>query len=275
MERRFYVEKTELEEIKSELKHRGFTLDDISDRIGCSFRNCLYRETSLEPESFRKLKSMYGDAISHEVKYLIDGGGFQEPLKAAKSAELAELVGYLLGDGCISAYTDKDKQNACYYVGLTLHKDEEGQQERGRKLFKETLGESLSIEEPEGQNIVHLKLYGKRFVDFFDSVGLESGDKVENQISVPGWIYNSRSFVKSCLRGLIDTDGSIYRRSEDGYIVVNFKNRSENLLDDFMRMCDEIGIKASKSGRYDRQVASQDEVEKLIDLIEPIKSQCT
>lgn len=267
------MQKAALEEIKLELKKRGFTLDDISDEIGCSFRNCLYLNTSLKPENFQKLESLYEDKIPYEKKYLIDGGGFQEPLEATRSTELAELIGYLLGDGCISSYTDKEKQKACYYVGLTFHTEENKQHNRAQKLFRETLGEKLNEERPEGENIVHLKAYGKKFVEFFELIGLESGDKVENQVSAPDWIYDDKEFIKACLRGLVDTDGSIYTRSEDGYTVVNFKNRSKNLLNDFTEMCLEINIKASKAGEYDRQIASQKEVQNFLEKVSPIKAQ--
>lgn len=78
--------------------------------------------------------------------------------------------------------------------------------------------------------------------------------------------------MEACLRGLVDTDGSVYRRSEDGYNIVYFKNRSLPLLEDFRELCDSIGVTTSGAGEYAVQVASQEEVERFLSKIDPIKS---
>ena len=272
MKKRVCVEKEVLEKVRTELKSDGYTLDDISDEIGCSFRNCLYNGTSLDLDSFSKLESTYGDSIGHEVKFFIDGSGFQEPIESTKNGDLAELVGYLLGDGCISAYTDEAKNFSNYYVAITLHEDEIEQIETAQKLFEDCLDENLNLENPDSQNVIYLRAYGKKFIEFFESIGLEEGNKVVNQVSVPNWILKNKEYSKRCLRGLIDTDGSVYKRKGSGNTVINFKNRSKSLLNDFVEMCEEIEVKASKCGEYDKQIASQKEVEKFVRLVNPIKA---
>jgi len=39
-------------------------------------------------------------------------------------------------------------------------------------------------------------------------MGLCIGSKVRNQVDIPLWIKESDTYIKSCLRGLFDTDGS-------------------------------------------------------------------
>jgi intein/homing endonuclease len=275
MEKRFKILEQQLKEIQSELKSRGLTLDEVSDEIGCSFRNCLYKGTSLSSESFKSLKSLYGSSIQHEIKFLIDGSGHHEKIRLERCRELAELVGVMLGDGCISRYKKQTESRfiSNYYVSVTLHQKEDKIREKCVNLLQEVVGKTPAIEEPENQNIVHLKLYGKKFVEIFESIGLEAGDKVENQVSVPNWIKQEKKFERACLRGLIDTDGSVYQRGEDGYVVVKFKNRSQPLLKDFEKMCRDLEIRTSKAGEYDRQIASQTEVKKFIQKVNPIKAE--
>lgn len=272
MEKRFYVQNEVRKQIKNELLSQDLTLDDISRKLNSNFRNFIYKGTSLDKESFQKLDQLYNPEIEYEIKYFLDGAGFQRQLEVSRDEKLAELVGYMLGDGCISAYRDESKNFSNYFVSLTFHEDEVEQRKKVIELFKICLDYEPSVENPSSQKIIHLKAYGKRFVELFESIGLERGNKVENQISVPKWIYEKEKFMVACLRGLIDTDGSIYERSEDGYTVVNFKNRSKSLLNDFTKLNTKIGIKSSLAGEYDRQIASQDEVTKFEDKVKPIKS---
>lgn len=273
MEERFVISEPELRAIQGELKERGLTLDDISSRIDTSFRNCLYKGTSLDRDSLDRLRELYGKPIDFQREYFINGSGFQDEVSYQLNEDMAELVGYLLGDGSISQYSDKTNSRhiANYYIAITLHEEEDRIQKRVESLIKSILNTEPNIENIRGQKIVQLKLYGKKFVELFESIGLEAGDKVENQVSVPNWIKDKNSLEKRCLKGLIDTDGSIYRRSQDEYIVVNFKNRSKPLLKDFETMCRDINIKTSKAGEYDRQIASQEEVKKFFRKINPLK----
>lgn len=48
---------------------------------------------------------------------------------------------------------------------------------------------------------------------FLVSIGLCVGDKIRNQIDVPGWIFEDQEYIKGCIRGLIDTDGNIARKN--------------------------------------------------------------
>lgn len=46
-------------------------------------------------------------------------------------------------------------------------------------------------------------------------------------------------FIRACLRGLIQTDGSIY--SDRGYKMVNFTNNIKMLADDVKDMIEKLG----------------------------------
>ena len=48
------------------------------------------------------------------------------------------------------------------------------------------------------------------------------GSKIAQDVKVPTWIKERRDYVIPCLRGLIETDGSIY--VDRGYPMVMFAN---------------------------------------------------
>lgn len=53
-----------------------------------------------------------------------------------------------------------------------------------------------------------------------------------SKIGIPQWIKNDETYIKACLRGLIDTDGSIFRMSkrDKNLIRIGFTNHNSRLL---------------------------------------------
>lgn len=274
MERRIKVEKSVLREVYKELKEEGFSLDNISDKIDSSFRNHLYSETKMSEEVFHNLVDLIDREIDHEVVIYNNGVGEVQEITLERNELLAELVGIILGDGHLSekSYSRGDRYITNHSLTLTFHSGEEELIERAIFLTENCIGKAPALYKSKHSSAVHLKIHGKEVVEALKEVGLTSGNKVENQVSVPEWIKSDKKFAKACLRGLVDTDGSIYERGEDGYIVVHFKNRSKPLLSDFEALCALLDIRTSSAGQYAVQVAAQKQVENFIDIVDPIKS---
>jgi hypothetical protein len=66
------------------------------------------------------------------------------------------------------------------------------------------------------------------------------GSKIAQRVTVPAWIKERREFVIPCLRGLVETDGSIY--TDRGYLIVMFANACEPLADDVEVMMKALGF---------------------------------
>jgi len=54
-----------------------------------------------------------------------------------------------------------------------------------------------------------------------------TSSKKSQNVNIPDWIYTQKTYIKSCLRGLLQTDGSIY--TDRGYMMINFTNELEDL----------------------------------------------
>lgn len=275
MEKRISVEKEELKKVYQELKARGYSIDRISDEINSEFRNHLYKGTSFTEKSFQLLESLYDDSISSSQIDYIDGRGKVEPLVIEKTKLMAELTGIILGDGHIDkhSYNRGDRYVSSHYLSITIGSSETKIINRAKFLATECLGRQFNEEKLNHADAVNLKMHGKSLVHSLNKLSLVSGNKVEKQVSVPEWIYDDLEFQKACLKGLFDTDGSYYKRSEDGYKIVYFKNMSANLLNDFVQLCDNLDIRTSEAGTNAVQVAAQKEVEKFINKVSPIKEQ--
>ena len=66
------------------------------------------------------------------------------------------------------------------------------------------------------------------------------GSKYKQKISIPNWIKEKRSFSIECLRGLLETDCSIY--VDRGYKMVNFVTIIPKLATDTMELMNNLGF---------------------------------
>ncbi|MFO7797870.1 MAG: LAGLIDADG family homing endonuclease [Promethearchaeati archaeon] len=184
--------------------------------------------------------------------------------------KLAEIIGIALGDGSIPRNKSR--------IRITLNKSEEPQYTRKvYKLLFDVLGKKPTIYEPKDANAIKLTVSGKTIVEKLIKKGLQPGDKKVNQVKVPDWIKMNNNFVKNCLRGLTDTDGSIHVHKSYKRIRVGFKNASKPLMKDFKEMCEILNIQTGSifpskgQDTYQLHIESKKQVVKFINKVEPRK----
>lgn len=61
----------------------------------------------------------------------------------------------------------------------------------------------------------------------------KDGSKYKQKISIPDWIKSNKDYSIACIRGLFETDGSIY--TDRGYKMVNFVTIIPSLATDVMK----------------------------------------
>lgn len=81
--------------------------------------------------------------------------------------------------------------------------------------------------------VLRVSVSSVNLVKYLASKGLSLGNKVHLQVGVPNWILSKQDYIKGCIRGLIDTDGSFilhkYKIKEKMYTYpkISFSNKSE------------------------------------------------
>ena len=113
----------------------------------------------------------------------------------------------------------------------------------------------------------YFTIYGKNIVEFFKKNGLQSGNKVKNNVQIPKWIKENLSFLKSCVKGLTDTDGCVYyiSRKTNRNLRITFTNHASNLLKDYRDALIKLGFYPSKIIRgYDVFLSRKKDIEKYI-----------
>lgn len=164
--------------------------------------------------------------------------------------KLAEFVGAVLGDGHV--FYHKKKKVGVYGIriagDLKLDKNyhENYLRELGKSLFN--LEGKVLLRIKEKNNGRFLDFYSKELVELFKEMQIFPGNKINNQSTIPKWVFEENNFLKACLRGLIDTDGSIFRMSNKtpNLLRICFTNYNLTLLNDARNAFVKLGFNPSK-----------------------------
>jgi len=181
--------------------------------------------------------------------------------KPRYSQNLAEFVGIMLGDGCIS----KNQ------ISITLHKyDDKDYGKFVVVLIKKLFNIYVGIYNRKKELTTNYYVSRTKLVCFcVDNLGLKQGNKVKQQVDIPDWIKEKRSYTIACLRGLVDTDGCVFVHQYKvngktyNYKKISFTNYSKPLLYSTAHIFKDIGLKPrfTRDGKEVR-IDSQKDVKK-------------
>ncbi|MEK6895432.1 MAG: LAGLIDADG family homing endonuclease [Nanoarchaeota archaeon] len=125
------------------------------------------------------------------------------------TGDLAELIGIHIGDGCMS----KNERYCEYYLGGDITEEKEYHNKWVGPLFNRLvalpiLGKKVTYKEHPKVGVYGFYIFDKRIFDYFIGLGINYGSKIN--ISIPAEIKENKKLLSRFLRGLFDTDGSIY-----------------------------------------------------------------
>ena len=294
---RIYIEPSLVTEICSELNQRGISNNKISKNIGTYIGNTLYHGYTLNQDSFEKLEELYGYRIPNKI--IEPKEKINKPLKLKKNEDLAELICIILGDGHLHKKGEKKYKNSLLSISLN-RVDELEYVFYVRNLMQKVFKISPDLVPRKNSKSVDIKLYGDGLIETLKRLGLMTGDKIQNQVCVPQWfkkdqewiecnkeewIFKYRPLLIRGLKGLVDTDGTIYVDKKNKSLGIGFRNASLPLIRDFKEMCRSLGIScgkitisktiSKKTGRllkgYQTLIRAKDDVKNFIITIEPMK----
>ena len=127
-----------------------------------------------------------------------------------KDEKLAELVGIILGDGNIHhCITDKTNSYVLRIVGDS-NKDKEYLINYVKPLVDSLFDVESKVYKHNKFNALYINVCSRLIVEFLCSIGMKAGNKIKNKLTIPDWIKSNSDLLKACIRGLMDTDGSVY-----------------------------------------------------------------
>jgi DNA-binding transcriptional regulator WhiA len=67
----------------------------------------------------------------------------------------------------------------------------------------------------------------------------KGGSKYKQQVHIPNWIKDSPEFSRACIRGLVQTDSSIFKDRK--YVHLNIVSQIETLAEDIFEVISKLG----------------------------------
>ncbi|MFX1277297.1 MAG: LAGLIDADG family homing endonuclease [Promethearchaeota archaeon] len=218
-----------------------------------------------------------------------------------ENGNLAEMIGIILGDGHVHKKSEKSYLDSALVISLN-RVDEPQYVNYVEKLIIQLFNIQPRFYHRKDSKSLDLKISDDDIIDFLISKGIKTGDKVKNQVSIPKWInkdlqwieinkeeWNSknRDLVIACIRGLIDTDGTVYVDHFNKIICIGFKNASLLLIKDFKNLCSLLGFRTGKITtfsykspfdnkkhlNYQVLIRAKSHVKNFLEMIKPMKWQ--
>lgn len=254
--------------LKKIIKENSMSMRKISKKLGFEVKNIVNKNKSISETHLRKLEKFLNkkfylkEFLPNNSKNL---GIFAESKKIKKvrrNENLAEFIGIMLGDGNILRTGVKiafNKRDLRYINHVT-------------NLFENIFGIKLKKDFSKKSKGFALHRTNKFVLNELIKQGLKPGNKIKNNLGVPIWIKRNKEFSKRCIKGLIDTDGCIYRCKRENQTYVKFTNFNEKLLDDFKVVSQNLGYSFTKANKRNLCLYKKEQVARFIKEIKPLKS---
>ena len=245
-----FVKGKQKELIKSFKKNKNLTQRQLADFLEIKegrLKTYVDENSLIQKEIYDKL-----DAEKKFFKFILEtkkdnwgkvkGGknstGSTKEIKSPRdSVELSEFYGIMLGDGNshrTNFYKDRTNKRGTYMIRIVGDADKD--KEYLINHVKPLIERLFLIEVREGKfkqsNAIFLRAHGIQLIDFLEKKGFPPGNKIKNKLKIPLWIKSNPNFLKACLRGLYDTDGSVYKLTNQNSYQFCFTNHNQELLKD-------------------------------------------
>ncbi len=223
--------------------HRNLSLNEVAESL------------KLSPKTvFERLKRLsIPTSPSRKIKYLNKRHDYLIPRE--KTADLAEFIGIMLGDGHISHFQ----------IVISLGSKERDYASHVIKIFHKVFGIRPKIAVRETG---YLDVY-------FGSVDLVNWllrdglvfNKVKSQVCVPAWVMSRKNFMQRFIKGFFDTDGSIYGLKYGRQIA--FRNESVPILQALQVMLRKLEYKPSAISSGKIYLTRKEDIQKFFREIFP------
>lgn len=263
MNKRIRLKTAYQRKLVEEAKRRpGLTWNGLAKWVGISKdylkSDLRYERVLLSDNVYRRLCELAPDNYDRHVVAVLDqnwgrakggriGGSLSKPKPASLltdnlSPELAEAIGIMLGDG------NSWMRTGYYYVRISGNSEDEREYllYHVKTLFLRVFKIQLGVYVHKTAKELTLTKGSKDLVYTLKYWGFPPGNKKRNNVGIPSWIFERKEYIEACVRGLIDTDGSVCPITSREYPYIWFSSSIPNLRKTFALAMETLGFKLAK-----------------------------
>jgi intein/homing endonuclease len=125
-----------------------------------------------------------------QTKKILMKNQYMKMIKIPSNDEkLAEFIGIILGDGNIHCFI-KGNHIRTYMIRIAgdYRKDHDYLTNYVANLVEELFSIKVKFYKSKTSNVFYAIIHSKNIINFFESMGLKSGNKIKNQSTIPKWI---------------------------------------------------------------------------------------
>jgi hypothetical protein len=162
------------------------------------------------------------------------------------SSELAEEIGWHIGDGSMNFYKNRGKFKGFYQLRGHIEDDKEHYFQRIKPLFERLFNVQIRIRKMPFTRVIGFQIWNDDLVKFKEKVGLPLGKKLK--VEIPKKFLLNKKLKKAVLRGIFDTDGGIYLEKKNNklYPRLYITTISLTLANQLLNLFNGIGLRATK-----------------------------
>jgi LAGLIDADG-like domain len=151
-----------------------------------------------------------------------------------KKSILAYIVGVALGDGNLS-----NPNGRAVRLRVSCDAKYPNLINNIKSAIQEVFPENRVSTVKKSRNCVDVSCYSNQWEDL---LGWEArgGPKHRQNVNIPHWIFSRKKYLVNCLKGLIETDGSVYE--DRGYQMMMFTTVIPGLAESFNRGVKNLGF---------------------------------
>jgi DNA-binding transcriptional regulator WhiA len=160
-------------------------------------------------------------------------------LPQINNPKFAEFYGIMLGDGCL--YSN------LYGICISGHKilDEEYHVKYLNQLSIELFGIKPKIYYSKKTKSIRTVIYSKRVALFLNKIGFPKGLKKEHNF-IPKIYLENKNLTKCLIRGLYDTDGTIYPH-KGAKVIIEISIKDQQFLNQIKYLADQLNLELKLS----------------------------
>lgn len=162
------------------------------------------------------------------------------------SIELAEEIGWHIGDGSMNFYKNRGKMRGFYQLRGHIKDDKEHYEKRIKPIFMKLFGLNISLREMPSTRVFGFQIWDDKLIKFKEEFNLPLGKKLE--IVIPKVLLSNNQLKKAVIRGIFDTDGGIYleRKNKKLYPRLYITTISFKLSEQLLGLFKEMGLRATR-----------------------------